>query len=58
MAMSLLQGGSGFPFIAPSVYKYLSLGGAELNAIDISAHDVPRPDVKVLIEEIYYCFVT
>ena len=50
MAMSLLQEGSGFPYIAPPVCKYLC--GAELWMIDPTIEDVPNLEVKSLIEEV------
>lgn len=50
MAMSLVQEGSGFPYIAPPVYEYLC--GAELSTIDPTIEDVPNLEVKSFIEEV------
>ena len=43
MAISLVQGGSGFPFVAPPVYQYLC--GVEMPTIELQ--DVPNFEVIV-----------
>ena len=50
MAMSLLQEGSGLPYIVPPVYKYVC--GDELSMINPTIEDVPNLEVKSLIEEV------
>ena len=50
MAMSLVQEGSGFSFMAPPMYKYLC--GIEMASIDVTVKDVPNEEVKALIEEV------
>ena len=50
MAMSLLQQGSGFPYLAPPIYQYIS--GAELSEIDVSVEDVPSFELRNIIEKV------
>ena len=50
MAMSLLQQGSGFPYLAPCIYQYIS--GVELSAIDVSIEDVPSFELRSMIEKV------
>ena len=49
MAISLVQGGSGFPFFAPPVYQYLC--GVEMPTIELQ--DVPNFEVISLLEKVY-----
>ena len=48
--MSIVQGGSGFPFLAPPVYSYLSTG--KCNNIDWQLEDVPDPTLKFAVEKV------
>ena len=50
MAMSILQQGSGFPFIAPCVYQYIS--DVSLSSIDISIEDVLNVEVRSIIDKV------
>ncbi len=50
MAMSLVQQGSGFPFIAPPVYQYLC--GTEMHMIELTTEDVPNYEVRLLLHEV------
>ena len=50
MAMSLLQGGSGFPYLAPPMYDYLC--GENASSIKVSAEDVPNVDVTLLLQKV------
>lgn len=50
MAMSLLQQGSGFSYLAPPVYQYIS--GVELSMIDVSIEDVPSFELRSIIEKV------
>lgn len=52
MAMSIVQGGSGFPFLAPPIFQYIC--GVEIRRISISNEDVPEYDVKKLIEDVSF----
>ena len=51
MAMSLVQEGSGFPFMAPPVYHYLC--GIEMSSIHVTVDDTPIQEVTALIEEVH-----
>lgn len=51
MAMSLVQGGSGFPFFAPPMYQYLC--GMEMSSIAVSTQDVPNLEVLSLLEKVH-----
>ena len=50
MAMSLLQQGSGFPYLAPPVYQYIS--GVEVSKIDVSVEDIPNVELRSIIEKV------
>lgn len=50
MAMSLAQGGSGFPFFSPCVFKYLC--GVDISSIPIQHNQVPDPDAMELLEKV------
>ncbi len=49
--MSLVHGGSGFPTISPSIYKYIS--GTKLDDIEISINEVCDEEVKLLIKKVH-----
>ena len=50
MAMAIVQGGSGLPFFAPSVYKYLC--GSRLEEICVEVDEVPNIEVKQLLHQV------
>ena len=50
MAVSLVQGGSGYPFFAPAIFEYLA--GTDICAITPSLQDVPSAEVQQLIAEV------
>ena len=50
IAMSVAQGGSGFPFLAEPVYKYLCTG--ECTGIQLSNEDAPDPTLKFVLEKV------
>ena len=52
MAMSLVQEGSIFSFMAPPMYMYKYLCGIEMASIDVTVEDVPNEEVKALNEEV------
>ena len=54
MAMSLLQDGCGFRFLAPPAYQYVC--GADLNNIVVSTDDVADFEVKAFIEQVYLLY--
>lgn len=50
MATSLVQGGSGYPFLAPPMYQYLC--GANISTIKVTIPDVPDIEVKQLLKQV------
>ena len=48
--MSLVQGGSGFPFFCPSVYDYIS--GKDICTISPLMDEIPDPAVKECVIEV------
>ncbi len=48
--MSLAQGGSGFPFFASCVFKYLR--GDKIYDINVPLSEVPDPEVKAILEKV------
>ena len=50
MTMSLLQQGSGFPYMAPSVYEYIS--GVSISSIDISIEEVSSIELLSIIDKV------
>lgn len=53
IGMSLVQGGSGFPFFAPSVYEYIC--GKELCSITIGRDEIPCSEVNNTLTKVMYC---
>ena len=49
MALSLLHGGSGFPFLAKSTYDYLC--GLPLSSITIVNDEVPSCEARALLDK-------
>ena len=52
MAMALAQDGSGFPFLAPCVYKYLC--GMDLSCINIDPDEVPDYEVRDFLQKVTF----
>ena len=50
MAMSLVHGGSGFPFISPCVFKYLC--GENPLEISVETSDVADMTVRAMVDEV------
>ena len=50
MAMSVIQGGSGFPFLSPCVYAYISC--ATYTNIKIATDDIPDATLKFAVEKV------
>ena len=44
MGTSLAQGGSGYPFFAPSVFEYFS--GKDLCSISVRREEIPDPEAE------------
>ena len=49
---SLVQGGPGFPYLAPVVYSYISTGELQVALLHVSAVDVCDPVLSNLIERV------
>ena len=50
MAMSLGQGGSGFPFMSECVYKYFC--GTEPTAIPVGIDDISDFEIRIAVQEV------
>ena len=50
VAMSLAQGGSGFPFLASSVFKYPK--GDSIYGISVPVWEVPDMEVRAVLEKV------
>ena len=49
-AMSIIQGGSGLPFLAELVYNYLCTG--ECTGLAIQTEEVPDPTVRFVLKRV------
>ena len=49
MAMSLVQDGSGFPYMAPPLFEYL----CGMSTIDMTKEDVPSYEVQQLLQQVF-----
>lgn len=49
MAMSLVQDGSGFPYVAPPLFEYL----CGMSTIDMTKEDVPSYEVQQLLQQVF-----
>ena len=56
VGMSLVQGGAGYPFFAPSVYAYIC--GKDICCISPSVDEVPDPQVKDALVQLCVCVYT
>ena len=53
MAMSIPQQGSGFPFFSKTTYNYLSKTTNNINDFQVILEDIPDPEVRMFLEEVY-----
>ena len=51
--MSIIQGGSGFPFLAPPVYDYLVTG--KCTGITVDNRDVPDHLLQFVLQKVSLC---
>lgn len=51
MGMSICQGGSGFPYLAESVYTYICTG--KCTEIAVESEDAPDPLLKFVLEKVH-----
>lgn len=52
MAMSVVQGGHGFPFLAPPVYEYLVSG--KCTGITVESGDVPDHTLQFVLNKVSF----
>ena len=52
IAHSLVQGGPGFPYLAPVVYSYISTGDLQAALLHVSVVDVCDPTLSNIIERV------
>ena len=50
IGVSIVQGGSGYPFFAPSTFSYLC--GADLCLIVVGREEIPDPEVEKTLHEV------
>ena len=48
--MSIAQGGSGFPFLAPAVYEYISIG--KITNVEVDVHSMSDGFLKFAITKV------
>lgn len=53
-AMSIAQGGNGFPFFSPSVYKYVSTG--KYTDIDVRVEDIADSRLNFAVTKVWKYF--
>ena len=52
MAMSICQGGSGFPFFGRAVFNYIC--SQDIAKLVVATEETPDPNIRKLIEEVCY----
>ena len=54
IGISLVQGGSGFPFFAPSTFSYLC--GRDIRAVTVGQDEIPDIEIDIVLDEVgrYY----
>lgn len=52
-AMSIVQGGAGFPVLSPPVYQYMVSG--DITGIPIGDEDIPDASVKHIVTLVRHC---
>jgi hypothetical protein len=50
VGVSLVQGGSGYPFFAPAVYSYLC--GQDISRIKVEIGEIPDLELKDFLEKV------
>ncbi len=50
MALCLIQGGGGFPFLSKSIYDYLC--GIPLSSIQVLTTEVPNYEARLLLDKV------
>lgn len=52
IATSIVQGGPGFPVLAPHIYEYITTGDYLNASAGITIRDFPDPEVRHLLAEV------
>lgn len=50
IGVSIVQGGSGYPFFAPCFYSYLC--GADISSIIIGRDEIPHGEIRMILQEV------
>ena len=50
MGMSVVQGGSGYPFFSPPIYDYIC--GTDLGLIIVECNEIPDPEIQSTIQKV------
>ncbi|CAI8002291.1 hypothetical protein GBAR_LOCUS3366 [Geodia barretti] len=50
IGISLVQGGSGFPFFAPSTFSYLC--GRDIRAVTVGQDEIPDIEIDIVLDEV------
>ena len=53
VGMSLVNGGSGFPYFAPALYSYIS--GQEVQSIVVTVGEVPNAELHSVLVKVIMC---
>ena len=54
IAHSLIQGGPGFPYLAPVIYSYISTGDLQMASLKVSVMDIKNQTLSVVIDKVMY----
>ena len=54
IAHSLIQGGPGFPYLAPVIYSYISTGDLQIASMKVSVLDIKNQTLSVIIDKVKY----
>ena len=52
IAHSLIQGGPGFPYLAPVIYAYISTGNPQVASLKVLVLDINNQPLSVFIEKV------
>lgn len=55
MATSIVQGGSGFPFLCKCVYEYLSGQDVDVTTVDYTV--IPDSDIRAILDKVISNFI-
>ena len=55
MGCSLINGGSGYPFLSPPIYQYIA--GTPLQDVTASIQHVPTQNVKAVLDKVHTIIV-